>query len=107
MSLMAGERATWWDMNCARISTPSIGELTRTPATTAGRRAAGQPVFSVRYSPPGDTASLTAFSVTVPSRRLRLLDDHRSVAVDGRYQLSTPDNGAFVPIANVVGIYLH
>ncbi|WP_157436124.1 hypothetical protein [Actinospica robiniae] len=45
--------------------------------------------------------------MTVPSRRLRLLDDHRSVAVDGRYQLSTPDNGAFVPIANVVGIYLH
>jgi signal peptidase I len=57
------------------------------------------------YLYPGDTPSTIDFHVTVPSGCLWLLDDHRSVAIDCRYHLSDPDNGAFVPTGNVVGTY--
>lgn len=56
------------------------------------------------YVYPGDTASWIKFDVTVPSGRLWLLDDYRSDGIDCRSQLSDPDNGAFVPTGNIVGI---
>ena len=61
-------------------------------------------VLKEPYLYPGDSASWIAFDVTVPSGRLWLLDDHRSVGRDSRLELSDPDNGAFVPVGNVVGI---
>ena len=53
----------------------------------------------------GDSPSTINFRVTVPSGHLWTLDDHRSIGLDCRYQLHDPNNGAFVPIANVVDVY--
>ena len=102
---------TQWDGFTASELLP--GRVIGIPGDTVSCAGRGTPVMlngaalKEPYLYPGDAASSIAFSVTVPSGRLWLLDDHRSVAVDGRYQLSTPDNGAFVPIADVVSIYIH
>lgn len=61
-------------------------------------------VLKEPYVYQGDSASTRIFDVTVPPGRLWLLDDHRSIAVDARSELSTPGNDAFVPSGNVVGI---
>ena len=62
--------------------------------------------LSEPYIHQGDAPSAVSFDVVVPSGRLWLLGDHRSVAIDCRYELSVPDDGAFVPVSSVVGTYI-
>ena len=57
------------------------------------------------YLYPGDSPSTVEFSAKVPAGRLFLLDDHRSIGLDCRYQVSDPDGTGYVLVGNVVGIY--
>jgi signal peptidase I len=56
------------------------------------------------YLHKGDAPSVIPFNVKVPAGCLWLLGDHRAIALDCRYHLSDPDQGA-IPIPNVVGTY--
>lgn len=81
------------------------------PGDTVSCAGAGYPVkvngaaLNEPYLYGGDVPSTIPFDVTVPPGRLWLLGDHRSIAVDCRQHLSDPNNGAFVPNGDVVGIY--
>lgn len=81
------------------------------PGDTVSCDGAGSPVWlnhvalKEPYLYPGDTPSTVDFSVKVPTGRLWLLDDHRSIGLDCRYQVSDADDGGYVPVGNVVGIY--
>jgi signal peptidase I len=56
------------------------------------------------YLHKGDASSQLPFDVKVPAGCLWLLGDHRDIAIDCRYHLEDPNQGA-IPIGNVVDIY--
>lgn len=62
----------------------------------------GQPLDEP-YLYPGDAPSETEFEVVVPSARLWLLGDHRSVSVDSRSLLGAP-GGGLVRADRVIGV---
>ncbi len=57
------------------------------------------------YLYPGDSPSRVQFVAKVPAGRLFLLDDHRSIGLDCRYQVSDANGSGYVPVGNVGGIY--
>jgi signal peptidase I len=62
----------------------------------------GVPLSERSYLYPGDTPSEQRFSIVVPSGRLWVMGDHRSVSWDSRGHMSDPGNGS-IPENHVVG----
>src|SRR5215510_10239821 len=62
----------------------------------------GVPLNERSYLFPGDSPSMSTFSVTVPPGRLWVMGDHRSVSFDSRGHQQDPGNGT-VPEDRVVG----
>jgi len=100
--------ASWHGFDTTQVF---VSRVIGIPGDTVYCNGAGLPVvlngvpLKEPYLYHGDAPSTFNFRAKVPSGRLFLLDDHRSIAVDCRYQLSDPDNSGYVPIGNVLGIY--
>jgi signal peptidase I len=62
----------------------------------------GVPLSEKSYLYPGDSPSEQRFSITVPTGRLWVMGDHRSVSWDSRGHMSDPGDGT-IPESHVVG----